>query len=291
MFNFNEFLFERYGVNQDVRHLTTLIYNKVLQYIPKLIREKEVTITNLLEENYKKINFINDQIILTLTGESGINEPDINSEKNIKNLTIYLRVNLNNKEIKDKYLSKHNKLRSTINHELNHIIELYHSKKRHSSWDFGIRLKQHQDKFEKYEEWVDISYFFYLIEDKEIRARISSLYETIKNFETKDPNLILNIIKSSKIYQDCNFLSKVRGDKLLQKMKATYPDFEDTLKDFVSNVLLSNGKPELVFLKQVQKMNFLAKKMKKKLLKSNNFLVEDKLETLIEKDIDYDKWL
>ena len=32
MFDFKEFIFERYGVNQDVRHLTTLIYNKALHY-------------------------------------------------------------------------------------------------------------------------------------------------------------------------------------------------------------------------------------------------------------------
>ena len=33
---------ERYHVNQDVKHLTNLIYNKIYQLVPNLILKKEI---------------------------------------------------------------------------------------------------------------------------------------------------------------------------------------------------------------------------------------------------------
>ena len=66
--NINEFdiLNEKHHVNQNVRHLTNLIYNKIYQLVSNLIRKKEIVIENLLQDNYTRIKFKNDKIIIKL---------------------------------------------------------------------------------------------------------------------------------------------------------------------------------------------------------------------------------
>ena len=63
--NFNEKL----HVNNDVKHLTNIIYNKIYHLIPKLILKGEVVIDNLLQD-YSRIKFKNDKIIVK-SGNNG----------------------------------------------------------------------------------------------------------------------------------------------------------------------------------------------------------------------------
>jgi hypothetical protein len=177
--NIDEFLFERYGVEQNVRHLTTLIFRKINQYIPKLIRDKEVIIKNYLEENYKKIKFKSDSIILSFSTTSHTNNPKIVDDE-IMDFNLYIKIKLNKKEYQNRQLSVYSDAKESINHELTHLIELYYTGKKSKTFEFDERLKKHENRFSDYKDWLEITYLFYLMEEHEIRSRVSSLYETLK---------------------------------------------------------------------------------------------------------------
>ena len=59
---YTKFINEKHHVNQDVRHLTNLIYNKIYQLLPNLIVKREIIIENFLQDNYSRIKFKNDKI-------------------------------------------------------------------------------------------------------------------------------------------------------------------------------------------------------------------------------------
>ena len=277
----NNLINEKHHVNQDVRHLTNLIYNKIYQLSSNLIRNKEIVIENLLQDNYSRIKFKNDKIIVKLGKNWGsINEPIINNDV-IENLTINLSISLSDKEISQKKLIN-NKVKETINHECQHIIEFYHSDGVLSkSWDFHKRLKEHERKFNN-KEWLDICYFFYLSEQHEMRSRVSQSLEILKNGGD-----LLN----SNVYKDLDFLSKLDSGILISKMNK-YDDFEIILFDFVKNVLLRKGNYTKIFKSYLKNINKEAEKHKKKILKilyswENP---DSLLEEYIEKNIDYENF-
>jgi hypothetical protein len=88
------FINEKHHVNQDVRHLTNLIYNKIYQLLPNLIVKSEIIIENFLQDNYSRIKFKDDKIIVKLDKNWGsINGPIINNDV-VENLIINLSINL-----------------------------------------------------------------------------------------------------------------------------------------------------------------------------------------------------
>jgi hypothetical protein len=276
--NVNNFINEKHHVNQDVRHLTNLIYNKIYQLIPNLIIKKEIIIENFLQDNYNRIKFKNDKIIIKIGKNWGsINEPIINNEI-VENLIINLSINLSDKEILQKKLIN-NKVKETINHESQHIIEFYHSDGNLSiSWSFDKRLKKHENKFNN-KEWLDICYFFYLTEEHEMRSRVSQSLEILKNGGD-----LLN----SSVYLDLNFLSRLDSDVLIKKMNK-HIDFVLIIEDFVKNVLLRKGDYLKIFKSYIKEINKEAEKNKRKILKilyswENP---ESISEEYIEKNIDY----
>jgi hypothetical protein len=279
--NINNFINEKHHVNQDVRHLTNLIYDKIYQLIPNLIIKKEIIIENLLQDNYNRIKFKNDKIIIKIGKNRGsINEPIINNDI-VENLIINLSINLSDKEISQKKLIN-NKVKETINHESQHIIEFYHSDGNLSrSWSFDKRLKRHKDKFNN-KEWLDICYFFYLTEDHEMRSRVSQSLEILKNGGD-----LLN----SNVYKDLVFLSKLDPDILIKKMNR-HIDFGLIIVDFVKNVLLRKGDYLKIFKSYIKEINKEAEKNKRKILKilyswENP---ESISEEYIEKNIDYESY-
>jgi dTDP-glucose 4,6-dehydratase len=69
-------------------------------------------------------------------------EPKVNRAKGLKITYEYFK-SLSKEELKNKYLIK-NRIKETINHESQHIIEFYHTGGLvPSSWDFNKRLKKH----------------------------------------------------------------------------------------------------------------------------------------------------
>jgi len=293
MEKFDNFIIERHHVNQDVRHLTKLIYDKVNYYLPKLILNKEVVINNLLQDKYFKLKFKNDKIVLRLgNNHGGINSPMIKNDV-IEDLNIYLTIKLSDIEIKNKYL-KNNKISGTINHECQHVIELYHSKDNLSkSWSFHDRLKEHDKKFSEFDNWLGVTHLFYLCEDHEIRSSISQMSEYIKD---KNDNNIEFIIKNSDIYKKYDYISKVVPVIILKKMRTEYDEFDSILNDFIKNVVVNNSDNlDSTFEKEIHFLNKRAKNCVNKLLNiSKNFIRESRgeyFEESCDKIIDYSKYL
>ncbi len=274
---------EKFHVNSDVKHMTTIIYNKIYQLIPNLILKGELIIKNLLEDNYNRIKFKNDEIVIKLHKSygGGINAPIINDDV-IEDLKITIYIKLSKDEITQKKLIN-NKIRETINHECQHIIEFYHSDGNLSnSWSFNDRLKSHQTKFSYNNDWLDICYLFYLSEDHELRAKISQSLELLKNGED---------IYSSDLYKKIDLLTKLDSDTILKKM-SKYDDFGIILVDFVKNVLQRVGDYREIFISYLKNINKLSKIYKNKMLRViysyNN--TSSFLEEYIERDIDYDDY-
>lgn len=274
---------EKYHVNDDVKEYTKIVYNEIDRNISNLIKSGTLSIVNVLNKNYPNL-FINDVIELRLgKTHGGINKPII-IDKTIQNLIITLTIDLDDKEKKQLKLLN-NKIRETINHEFQHIIELYHSDgKLSKSWDFHKRLEVHKEKFKSYSIWMDICHFFYLSEEHELRSRTSQVHELLKNGED-----LLN----NDVYNSINFLSKVDGDYLLRKMFNEYNDFDKILNDFTENVLLKRGNSVLYFIKEIKIINKRCSKYKSKMLdilyhhKNPNMFIEE----CYDKDINYSEYL
>lgn len=239
---------ERYHVSQDVKHLTNIIYNKIYQLIPNLIIKKEIVIENLLQDNYSRIKFKGDKIKIKLGRNHGALSKIKFINGCISDLCLELTVKLTNDELKNKYLIK-NKIRETINHECQHIIEFYHTGgKVPKSWDFNKRLKEHEKLFINYcvkykintDYWLNITHMFYLCEDHEIRSNISSTFDFIKLKKDEGQNLE-NIIKKRKEYKDYNLISTENENTILNNMYRIYNFFNSVLDDFMKNVILNQN--------------------------------------------------
>lgn len=114
--NYIEKFNERFHVNQDNRHLTNLIYNKIYQLIPKLITHKKIEISNFLKDNYTKLKFENDKIVLRLSKKPHAYVINKTIENDIIQDTILVfDIKLSNDEITQKKLIN-NSVREDINH-------------------------------------------------------------------------------------------------------------------------------------------------------------------------------
>ena len=272
---------EKYHVSQDVKHLTNIIYSKIYQLVPNLILKKEITISNLLQDNYGRIKFKND-IIKVKLGDNHGGIKNIDLKDNILNIELELTIKLSSKELSQKKLIN-NKIKETINHECQHIIEFYHSDGNPSkSWDFHKRLKIHESKFNN-KTWLDVCYLFYLAEEHELRSKVSQSLELLKNGEN---------LYESEIYKNINLLSKLNPDLILDRMNE-YDDFGIILFDFVKNALLKKGDTIKIFKSYIKYINRISLLYKNKILRVL-YSYENPdvfLEESIEKDIDYKEYI
>jgi len=292
MKKWNEFINEKFHVSQDVKHLTKIIYEKINLLLPNLILKKEIEIKNLLQDNYTRIKFKNDTIKLKVgTNYGAINKPTYNNGV-VENLIIELNIELNQDELDSRKLIN-NRIRETINHEVQNVLEFYNTKGLlTNSWKFDVELKQHEERFKNCNKWIEICHIFYLMEEHELRSRISQSLEFLKN--NKDSDSIGVDFHNSKTYQDLNNISKLKGDNIIKIMKMKYPNFDQILSDFVKNVLVKNTKnDEEFFIKEINKIKNKAIDSKKKLnrilyfYKNPNLFLEEN----IEKDIDFTQYL
>lgn len=288
MKKWNEFISEKFHVSQDVKHLTKIIYDKINLLLPNLILKKEIEIKNLLQDNYTRIKFKNDIIRLKIgTNHGVINQPVYNNGV-VEDLILELSLKLNQNELNCKKLIN-NRIRESINHEVQHVFEFYHTKGLlTNSWNFDSRLKKHQEKFKNCNKWMDICHMFYLMEDHELRSRVSQSLEFLKN--NKNSNSIEIDFYKSTVYTDLNSISQLKAGNILKIMKQTYLNFEEILSDFVENVLLKNpSNSESLFIKEISKIKKKAIKSKNKLNRILYFYKNPNLflEEYIEKDIDF----
>jgi len=276
--NFNEKL----HVNGDVKHLTNIIYNKIYQLLPNLILKKEIIIENLLQDNYSRIKFKEDKIIVKLgSNHGGVKNIQFNNDV-IDYLVLELKIKLSTDELKNKYLIK-NRIRETINHESQHIIEFYHTGGLlPESWDFNKRLKKHEDRFTKYcknnnvdpDFWLNITHMFYLCEDHEIRSNVSSTHDY---FKYKKNGNIEELIKSRKEYNDYKLISIEKTDVIVNNMYRIYPFFNSVLDDFIKNVIINqNGDLKSVFRKEFDRIKRRASDCCRKMLSvSSSFSISE----------------
>lgn len=279
---YNEFINEKYHVSQDFKHLTNIIYNKIYHLIPSLVLKKKLVIENLLQDNYGRIKFRGDRIELNIGKNHGIINTPILVNDVIQNLVIELTIDLSKSELSQRKIIN-NKIRETINHECQHIIEFYHSDGNLSrSGSFDKRLKIHEEKFDN-KDWLNICHLFYLAEEHELRSKVSQTLELLKN----DHNLY-----ESDLYKKVDLLTKLDSDVILSKMDQ-YDEFRIILIDFVKNVLLRKGDYIKVFKSYIKEINKLSSIYKNKMLRvlyswenPGAFLEEN-----IEKDIPLSEYL
>ena len=286
---------EKLHVNNDVKHLTNIIYDKIYQLIPKLILNKEIVIENLLEKVYNKINFKSDKIIVKLGNNcGGIKNIEFINDC-INGLVLELGIKLNNDELKNKYLIN-NRIKETINHECQHIIEYYHTKGvTPESWDLNSRLKKHEGRFISHckvngfnpDFWLNITHMFYLCEEHEIRSNVSSTHHFFKNKKMGD---IERMIRNRKEYNDYKIISIEKPELILKNMYRIYPFFISVLDDFIKNVFINkNSDLNFIFTKE---FNFIKKRAlnccKKMMSISSTFIDESNRELMNSKILDRD---
>ena len=288
--NFNEKL----HVNNDVKHLTNIIYNKIYHLIPKLILKGELVIDNLLQD-YSRIKFKDDKIIVK-SGNNGGGIKNIQFINDcINGLVLEFSIKLNNDELKSKYLIN-NRIKETINHECQHIIEFYHTKGvTPESWNLNDRLKRHEGRFISYcktngfnpDFWLNITHMFYLCEEHEIRSNVSSTHHFI---QVKKINNIESVIKNRKEYNDYKLISTEKPELILKNMYRVYPFFNSVLDDFIKNVIINkNSDIKPIFIKE---FNFIKKRAlnccKKMMSISSSFIDESNRELMDSKILDRD---
>jgi len=294
---FEDFLNESFGVNKYTKILTELLFKKINLELGKLILNKSLILNNYLQDNFGKIPFINDTIELKLSDHShGILSDGIFRSGTITNLKITLNVCLSTKETLAKMIFDNNKLKEDINHEFNHVIEKYlselNNRNNYKSWDIAKNLYIYRDSHKNMEDWDDILHMIYLSQPQEMRSRISEMYEIVKNMDI-NKYYYEKEIKNTKIYKECDLISKVNINLILSRMKNIYTNFNEILKEFMISVLYYN-KPdyESEFIKYFNKLKNKNITLKEKLLKSYYYIFESTTyECYFEKDINWEKWI
>lgn len=307
--DFNDYIVEKYGYNELSKILSNFIYDKINDNFGKLILNNKLTINKIDDINF---NFNSEELTLKFI------DPIINIEIdnpyygniNISNLQIStysdkdyivdfqmnLKIHITNLEKQYKGLLD-NKINETIVHECTHFIEHYFTIKKENkiatSWERGKTLYMLQKQYKGNINWDDISHFIYLSLPHEIRARIGQLNKDVENInKTSDA---LKYIKTTKIYNDLVFLSKMDSNILLNKLKLDQ-DYNDIIKDF-SELFLRNVKSdyEKNFIKYIDNIKTKCDKMIKKVEKIsyNAKIMENYIDNNFNEDrnIDYNEYI
>jgi len=287
--NFNE----RLHVNGDVKHITNIIYNKIYQLTSNLILKGEITINNLLEKNSSRIKFKEDKIVIKLGNNHGaIKEVNFNNGV-LEGLVLELTIKLSKEEFKNKYLIG-NRIKETINHEVQHIIEIFHTGGNPpKSWDFNKRLKNHEKRFIEYcklynidpQHWLNILHIFYLCEEHEIRSNVSSIHDYFKNLK-RISNDIENDVKNRKEYKDYKIITLIKPKLIIENMFKIYTFFNSFLEDFIKNVIINqNNDLESVFIKEFEIIKRKASDSCKKMMSASTPFVTEHSRDLIDPKI------
>ena len=208
---FDEFL------NEEVKHVN----NDVIHYTNDLIK----IIENIgLSKNINQNIFLSnrDGFKLDLTLIVKINPINFNNygyfrktenskiENNIlTDCILFLEVKLNKDEIETNIISPLNVVRSLINHELNHALEIYqyefNSKSYRNSWELSKKQQKQREFSKNWKYWDDFIHIIYLGLNHEMSSkmssRISSIYEDLKGSEYPKQDLL-----NHKIYLDAKFM-------------------------------------------------------------------------------------
>lgn len=233
-------LFEEF-LNEEVKHVN----NDVIHYTSDLISiiekiglskdiDTEISLKNRagLKADLRLVVEINPPNFLNY-GSFKTNDFSKIVDGVLTNCVLYLQVQLTNTEIENNKISPLNKIRSLINHELNHALEIYQYKfndrRYRNSWEVSKNQQEHRKFSKDWEYWDDFIYLIYLGLNHEMSSRISSIYEELKN--TTDPK---KEVLNNKTYMDADFMSKFDFDVFYNKFIIKYSenDFLNVCKKF-----------------------------------------------------------
>jgi len=236
---FEEFL------NEEVKHVN----NDVIHYTSDLIEKiQQIGLTKDLNQNLSLNN--RDGLKLELNLVVKINPDNFNNygyfkktnlskieDDTLTNCILYLELGLSDLEIESGLISPLNKIRTLINHELNHALEIYqyeyNLKRYRKSWDLAQKQQKHREFSKNWKYWDDFIHLIYLGLDHEMSSRISSIYEELKLSKNPESDLLTN-----KIFLDAKFMSEFSFDKFYDLFLKKYSksDFlkvcEEFCKDF-----------------------------------------------------------
>ena len=268
---------EKFGYNKLAGELSNIIINRINDNFGKLLLNKNISIKSSIGKT-GDILFNNDIINIKINNRTyGNMNPGgiIFSNKSIDNLVINLEVELSSNEFLSKKLSMDNELVNTIEHESLHIIERYltfiNGGEFSKSWEMGEKLQQLSNKYNS-DIWEEISYFIYLSLPHEMRARLQQLNSDIKSKGLSGITNVDNYIKTTKIYKDVEFLSKINTQKVIDKLKMD-KNHINIIEDF-SNIFLENNNNNIEknFIDYIKNIKMKNEKLLEKLHKvSYNF--------------------
>ena len=236
---FEEFL------NEEVKHVN----NGVIHYTSDLIEKiQQIGLTKDINQNLSLNN--RDGLKLELNLVVKINPDNFNNygyfkktnlskieDDTLTNCILYLELGLSDLEIESGLISPSNKIRTLINHELNHALEIYqyeyNLKRYRKSWDLSQKQQKHREFSKNWKYWDDFIHLIYLGLDHEMSSRIYSIYEELKLSKNPESDLLTN-----KIFLDAKFMSEFSFDKFYDLFLKKYSknDFlkvcEEFCKDF-----------------------------------------------------------
>ena len=220
---FNYFLYEHQGVNNEVKRLTRIVFNKIENEIFKNLDKKQFILTKVLEN--ANSYYTNDTIEVNITDNTNCYFDYSNSSlvrHNITDVKFKFNLILTEEEIKNKKLNT--SLYGDINHELNHANEIYYEMlnkyniQNIHSVNNEIR-SNHKNKYQNVKVWSDILHIHYLMSDSEINSRVSELYELLINSNITDKDELYSFYKKTDIYKDCKNISKLNVDFVIKKLE------------------------------------------------------------------------
>ena len=293
--NYEDILFESYGSNKLVVNLTDKIFNLINKNFGKLLLNKNIQISNSIL--YDDIEFIKDKINIQISNRdyANINITKLKVYNNIiEDLIITLEFIPTNQEISAKSILKTNKLYNNISHELLHVVELYLTQKGKNnaakSWKQGEILNDLKIKYNNDKKWQEISYFIYLSLPHEQRARIQQLNIEIDNLNINGSKNVVNYIKTSNIYKDIEFLSKINSSITLDNLKNDI-NYNEILKDFSIYFLEKQNNFENNFLIYFNKIKIQNKKLLRKLIKISYKFENYNTDDYFDRIIDYNEYI
>jgi len=296
MKTYNNFIIESYGSNNLIKIIRDKIIEIINYNFGKLLLNYELLLNDELKQ-IGDLKFVNDSIIIRISDKnySYLNKTELNINDNeIVDMQLNFDIVLSNTEKKMKKLDIRNKIYDNISHELLHVIELYYSnqikRKESESWKYGERLQELQNKY-KDENWQNISYFIYLLLPHEIRARVQSLDSDIEKNNIKGIQNVQNYIKTTKIYKDIEFLSKVDINIILQNLKKDI-NYSDIIKEF-SIYYLDNKtiNYENNFISYIEKLQNKCSDILNKILRISYNYSEGYIEEHFDIEIDYSQYI
>lgn len=258
---YNDFLIEKYGSNNLAKDISNYVIKQINYNIITLIKNKHL---ELSIDSFKDLNFKFSKINIYLSNKNygNINIDNLFITNGIiYDLEINLYFQLTNQDLKFKNIN-YNKIIDTIRHEFLHIIEIYftdkNQKKLANSWKQGEIIFKLRKKYLD-NNIQDIIHIMYLSLPHEMRARVEQINSEIEKNKLINKINIINFIKSTSIYKDCEFILNIDIERILLLLK-TKKDFNNFLAD-----INMNEKELKNYLKELKKLNL---KFKQKLLRS-----------------------